>query len=416
MKKTLMRGISILLMAVMAITSVAGATVPAKAATISFTDVKQGSWYYNEVMWAAENGIVNGVGNNKFDPNGTCTTEMILTMLYRYAGSPTPQSNWNTRDYTDVKSNAWYYNALHWADATGVRPADTSTKYGVGTVCKREDVCLYLWRLVGSPSVTYKNVFTDVSVNNTQAKAIQWAVDNGICQGIGNNKFGYSQSCTRCQIATFLYRFYSYSNKANPSLVQPKTKTEESTTIPDDGYTWIPKGFKQYNTTEDFTAAGTRWQAVYLRYKDGVYQDTVFEDRTSPGVVASRSNGKTVYNLLGFDLHYHQTQAIDTSKPITKASLEAFLKGLGFEFFDPSTPVNYNTQANESWYLRNSILSQGKEAVYDEIIADLTNCVYATISDSGRRDPIPAEGYTIYVAVIENSDGTFRIRVRPTWG
>jgi hypothetical protein len=163
----------------------------------SFTDVPNDAWFAEPVMWAVTQGITNGMGDKQFSPDTDCTKAQVLTFLYRAAGSPEPK---NACPFSDVKAGAWYEKAAAWAAETGIVDG---TELTPDAPCTREMAVEFMWKFAGSPSAP-ETSFTDVS-----SAAVNWAVDAGVTNGMGNNLFMPDKTCTRAEIVTFLYRGFA---------------------------------------------------------------------------------------------------------------------------------------------------------------------------------------------------------------
>lgn len=173
-----------------------------------FDDVRDpAEYYYTPVYWAVENGITNGVGDNLFDPEGSCTRAQIVTFLWRYAGKPEPAST--VSPFTDVQNTPetqWYYKAVLWAAEKGITTGTTETTFEPDATCTRCQIVTFLWRYEGKPSAAAQVYFSDISGNDYYYAAVQWAVENRITNGVGENRFAPEENCTRGQAVTFLYR------------------------------------------------------------------------------------------------------------------------------------------------------------------------------------------------------------------
>ena len=168
-----------------------------------FTDVAAGAYYYDAVLWAVEQGVTTGTTETTFSPAQTCTQAQILTFLWRAQGKPAAVSD---APYTDaaVGRGLYYDQALAWAWEAGV-VTDAALK--PSAPCSRADVVLYLWRLAGSPAVETDG-FADVAADAPYARAVAWAVDQGVTTGTSQTTFSPTQTCTRGQIVTFLNRYF----------------------------------------------------------------------------------------------------------------------------------------------------------------------------------------------------------------
>ena len=170
-----------------------------------FKDVPVDAYYYEAVKWAAEKGITGGVGNGLFAPNQPCTRAQIVTFLWRAAGSPAPK---NMSSFADVPADAFYAKAVAWAVENGITGGTGDGKFSPDATCTRAQSVTFLYRAAGSPKVSSSAEFGDVATNAYYADAVAWAAKNGITGGIGGGQFGSGNDCTRAQIVTFLYRNY----------------------------------------------------------------------------------------------------------------------------------------------------------------------------------------------------------------
>ena len=168
-----------------------------------FKDVPVDAYYYEAVKWAAEKGITGGVGNGLFAPNQPCTRAQIVTFLWRAAGSPAPK---NMSSFADVPADAFYAKAVAWAVENGITGGTGDGKFSPNATCTRAQSVTFLYRAAGSPKVSGSAEFGDVATNAYYADAVAWAAKNGITGGIGGGLFGSDNDCTRAQIVTFLYR------------------------------------------------------------------------------------------------------------------------------------------------------------------------------------------------------------------
>ena len=168
-----------------------------------FKDVPVDAYYYEAVKWAAEKGITGGVGNGLFAPNQPCTRAQIVTFLWRAAGSPAPK---HMSSFADVPADAFYAKAVAWAVENGITGGTGDGKFSPDATCTRAQAVTFLYRAAGSPKVSGSAEFGDVATNAYYADAVAWAAKNDITGGIGGGLFGSDNDCTRAQIVTFLYR------------------------------------------------------------------------------------------------------------------------------------------------------------------------------------------------------------------
>ena len=176
----------------------------AEIETLDFADVPTDAYYYEAVKWAAKKGITGGIGNGLFGPNQPCTRAQIVTFLWRAAGSPEPKT---MSSFADVSMDAYYAKAVAWAVENGITTGTGDGKFSPDATCTRAQSVTFLFRAIGK-LVDSKAEFRDVPTDSYYANAVAWAVENGVTNGIGNGLFGPDNSCTRAQIVTFLFRAY----------------------------------------------------------------------------------------------------------------------------------------------------------------------------------------------------------------
>ncbi len=169
-----------------------------------FIDIPAGSYYEDAVIWAVEKGITTGTSATTFNPNGICTRAQAVTFLWRAAGSPAAKSA--VMPFTDMKAGSYYYDAVLWAVEQGITKGTSDTMFSPDATCTRAQIVTFLWRANGSPAVSGNSAFTDVAADAYYAAAVTWAEKNGVTGGIGGGLFGSNNNCTRAQIVTFIYR------------------------------------------------------------------------------------------------------------------------------------------------------------------------------------------------------------------
>lgn len=172
-----------------------------------FVDVPEGSYYEEAVDWAVKNGITTGTGNNYFTPDGICTRAQAVTFLWRVAGSPTPKTE--AMPFEDVLNGSYYYEAVLWAVENGITVGTSATTFSPELTCSRAHIVTFLWRAANSPSAKTANPFTDVAADAYYIDAVLWAVKHKITVGTTLSTFSPDEGCTRAQIVTFLYRAHS---------------------------------------------------------------------------------------------------------------------------------------------------------------------------------------------------------------
>ncbi len=171
-----------------------------------FIDVAKGAYYYEPVMWAAENGITGGTGANTFSPDANCTRAQVVTFLHRMISSPEPAAI--DMPFIDVKEEAFYYKPVKWAVGSKITGGTSANTFSPDDNCTRAQVVTFLWRTAGQPEAIKKNnPFTDVKEDMYYYDAVLWAVENGITGGTSDTTFSPDANCTRAQVVTFLYRF-----------------------------------------------------------------------------------------------------------------------------------------------------------------------------------------------------------------
>ena len=171
-----------------------------------FVDVKAGDYFYDAVLWAVQEGITSGTDATHFSPNASCTRAQIVTFLWRAAGSPEPK---NMSSFTDVPADSYYAKAVAWAVENGITGGTGDGKFSPDATCTRAQAMTFLYRASGSPAVSGGSAFSDVAANAYYADAVKWAEKNGITGGIGGGLFGSGNDCTRAQIVTFIWRCLS---------------------------------------------------------------------------------------------------------------------------------------------------------------------------------------------------------------
>ena len=168
-----------------------------------FVDVKTGDYFYDAVLWAVEKGITNGTSAETFSPEEPCTRAQIVTFLWRAAGSPVVNY---AMDLSDVAGDAYYAEAVRWALSEGITTGTSADQFSPDATCTREQAVTFLYRAAGSPAVSGESAFEDVGADAYYARAVAWAAQNGVTNGISQALFGTGSDCTRAQIVTFLYR------------------------------------------------------------------------------------------------------------------------------------------------------------------------------------------------------------------
>ena len=174
------------------------------AVSTGFADVPANAFFADAVKWAVENGVTNGLTETMFGPYEPCTRGQIITFLWRAAGSPEPKT---AVSFADVPAGSYYAKAVAWAIENGITNGLTETTFAPDATCTRGQGVTFLYRaLKGSAGAT--SSFADVPANAFYADAVGWAVSGKVTDGTSNTTFSPDDNCTRGQIVTFLYRAY----------------------------------------------------------------------------------------------------------------------------------------------------------------------------------------------------------------
>ena len=169
-----------------------------------FVDVAAGVYYEDAVDWAVESGITKGTDDTHFYPDGICTRAQAVTFLWRTAGSPEPETR--TMPFTDVPVGSYYYDAVLWAVENGITKGTSDTTFSPNMTCSRAQIVTFLWRSEKSPAAGTTNPFADVNSTAYYADAVLWAVRENITKGTTSTTFSPDADCTRAQIVTFIWR------------------------------------------------------------------------------------------------------------------------------------------------------------------------------------------------------------------
>lgn len=185
--------------AVFSYEKIASAVVP------SFIDVPANAYYADAVAWATKTGVTAGVGDNKFAPDASCTRAQLVTFLWRAAGRPEPETT--VSPFTDVQDpNSYYYNAVLWAVENGITAGVGNNQFGPDLSCTRGQIVTFIYNASGDKETYSDNPFRDVKSTDFYYNAVLWAVANGVTAGTSNTTFSPNETCTRAQGVTFLYR------------------------------------------------------------------------------------------------------------------------------------------------------------------------------------------------------------------
>ena len=171
-----------------------------------FADVANSAYYVDAVEWMLKREVTQGTTETTFSPNLNCTRAQIVTFLWRAAGSPEPKG---TVSFADVSAGSYYAKAVAWAVENGITGGTGNGLFSPDAACTRAQSAAFLYRAAGSPAVNGSAGFSDVAADAYYAQAVAWAKEHGITGGIGGGLFGSANDCTRAQIAAFLWRLYA---------------------------------------------------------------------------------------------------------------------------------------------------------------------------------------------------------------
>ena len=171
-----------------------------------FADVANSAYYVDAVEWMLKREVTQGTTDTTFSPNLNCTRAQIVTFLWRAAGSPAPKG---TVSFADVSAGSYYAKAVAWAVENGITGGTGDGLFSPDAACTRAQSAAFLYRAAGSPAVNGSAGFSDVAADAYYAQAVAWAKEHGITDGIGGGLFGSANDCTRAQIAAFLWRLYA---------------------------------------------------------------------------------------------------------------------------------------------------------------------------------------------------------------
>ena len=264
------------------------------AADTSFADVAAGAYYSDAVRWAVEKAITNGIGQGRFDPEGSCTRAQAVTFLWRAAGKPLPTDRRNP--FADVPSDAYYHTAVLWAVEQGITNGIGDGKFAPDLQCTRAQIATLLYRLAAAPAAGAVNPFSDVVAGAYYYDAVLWAVEQGITNGVGDGKFAPDLQCTRGQIVTFMHR--------GKSLFEPPVEEEKPEKEPEEEII-LPQGAYLFSNE-------------YAGYSLMVGKE-FFADLSLAGVVARLYSGDTAIEI------YKQSLSNISAEYYTN-NLYAFLK------------------------------------------------------------------------------------------
>ena len=182
-----------------------------------FSDVAADAWYADAVTYVRDNGLMSGTSDTTFTPGGTMTRGMLVTTLYRMAGSPSLENEDLGYPFADVPGDAWYADGVYWARLAGVVGGYSKDQFGPDDPVTREQIAAILWRYAGSPAAESGTDFADEgSISTYATQAVDWARANGIVNGVEDNRFLPQSSATRAQVATILRNYLTMEEAGEP--------------------------------------------------------------------------------------------------------------------------------------------------------------------------------------------------------
>ena len=174
----------------------------------SYSDVAADAWYADAVAYVRDNGLMSGTSETAFEPDGTMTRGMLVTTLYRLAGSPSLENEDLGYPFDDVPGDAWYADGVYWARLNGVASGYSDEQFSPDDPVTREQIAAIFWRYAGSPdSETGAGFADEEDISDYAAEAVDWARANGVVNGVEGNYFLPQDSATRAQVATLLQNY-----------------------------------------------------------------------------------------------------------------------------------------------------------------------------------------------------------------
>ena len=203
-------------------------TVFAAESDTSFSDVDAGDWYAEAAAYCRDNGLMSGTGGSTFSPDTPMTRGMLVTVLYRLAGSPSLENENLGYPFADVPGDSWYADGVYWARLNGVVSGYSDSNFGPNDPLTREQLATILWRYAGSPEVEIGASFADENdIAAWAASAVDWAQGSGYVSGVGGNRFDPDGTATRAQVAVILMRY----DQAQTEEQSPEPAPEEGTDV-----------------------------------------------------------------------------------------------------------------------------------------------------------------------------------------
>ena len=210
-------------------------TALAAEADTGFTDVDADVWYAEAVTYCRDNGLMVGTSETAFSPDTTTTRGMLVTVLYRLAGSPDLTDENLGYPFADVPGDSWFADGVYWARLNGVVSGYSDSAFGPNDPLTREQLATILWRYAGSPDAGTGAVFADAGeIASWATDAVNWAQAQGYVTGVGGNRFDPDGAATRAQVAVILMRYTSQTQEPAPDpepTPDPEPAPEEGTDV-----------------------------------------------------------------------------------------------------------------------------------------------------------------------------------------
>ena len=221
-----MKNLKRISVSLLALATVLSLAVPGFAAGhVGFSDVSASAWYAGAVEYVTENGLMNGTGNGQFTPGGDTSRAMLVTILWRMVGSPVVNY---LMQFSDVQPGQWYAEAVRWAASERIVTGYGDGRFGANDPVTREALVTILWRYQGSPATENSEEFADEdTISGYAAQAVDWSRANGLISGRPGNRFDSQGHATRAETAAILQNFGALEQGTDPEPVPevPRSKT-----------------------------------------------------------------------------------------------------------------------------------------------------------------------------------------------
>ena len=324
--KKLLTIVSFCLAVVMALPLVASCT----AGEMPFIDVKTGKWYYGNVKYVFENGIMNGVTETKFAPQGTLTRGMCATIIHRMAGSPKTEAE---NKFDDVKAGKYYTKAVAWAQEAGIVNGKTSTMFDPDGAITRAEFATMMWKYVYAMDLDLKETRESdpsdfVKTPKYAREAVTMMYRSGVVNGRGNGEFDPDAPITRAEVAAMIERF---NNTAVPFVREDDGVLDVA--FFGDSFTYVPRMYdhlealaegKHTIKTYNYTQGGWTVYDHYTLWKEQAKMPNVKKEIRKWDVVILNENG------LGFTLFTEEEKRLlyedikDIAPDVYGSSFEEF--------------------------------------------------------------------------------------------